>query len=71
MASLAASAREAKEWLISLATCPAPLLPAPEMAGSSQPGDASLAMVTVKPLKLWWFSKWLDKPSGLASLPKR
>lgn len=70
MASLAAPAREAKELGISLAMCPAPLLPAPEMAGSSQPGDASMAVVPIKCLKPWWYSMWLGKPRGLASFQK-
>lgn len=71
MASLAAPAREAKELWISPATCPAPLLPAPpEMAGSSQLGDASMIVIPIKPLKPRCYPMWLDKPRGLVSFQK-
>lgn len=70
MASLAGPAREAKESWISPATYPAPLLPAPKMAGRSQPGDANMTVVPIKTLKPWWYSMWLDKPRGLASVQK-
>lgn len=48
-AELAGPAGEVKEMWISPATCPAPLPAAPELSGSSQPGDVNKALVLTKP----------------------